>query len=174
MTLTLDEKAVVGRRVEFAYYRDKDTYLPGIITAITDDPASVRVRLDGARSTVACRADYEGIRYLDTVVPVPDLPMGAFTPTAADFHGPLYAGVPVCQLDDEDIVILTGDPDAARAALVAYCKAQDMDPEYGEEEPLQATWGVFEWQPEDAESPWLMTFDAKGADGAIQIHYLPA
>jgi hypothetical protein len=173
MTLTLHAQAVVGRRVEFAYYRDRDTYLPGIITAITDDPASVRVRLDGARSTVACRADYDGIRYLDTVVPVPDLPMGTFTPTVADFGGIAYANIPVCQLDDEDIVILTGDSDAARAALVAYCQAQGIDPEYAED-PLLATWAVFEWQPEDSESPWHVTFETEGADGAVQLHYLPA
>lgn len=168
------EAVVIGRRVEFAYYRDQATFLPGIITAITGDPASVRVRLDGKRNNVACRPDYDGIRYLDEVVPVPDLPMGAFTPNVADFGGIAYAGIPVCELDDEDIVILTGDPDAARAALVAYCKAQDIDPEYGDEELLHTSWAVFEWQPEDAESSWHVTFDAESVDGAVQIHYLPA
>lgn len=173
MKLTLQEKAVVGRRVEFAYYRDRDTYLPGIITAITDDPTILRIRLDGRRSNLACRPDYEGIRYLDKVVPVPDLPVGAFTPTIDDFGGIAYAGIPVCQLDDEDIVILADDSGAARAALVAYCKAQDIDPECAED-PLLGTWAVFEWQPEDAESPWHVTFDTKGVDGAVHIHYLPA
>ncbi|WP_097866547.1 hypothetical protein [Streptomyces sp. rh34] len=172
-TTALPAQAVIGRRVEFAYYRDQTTFLPGIITAITDDPASLRVRLDGKRNNVACRPDYDGIRYLDQVVPVPALPMGAFTPTVDDFDGATYAGVPVCQLDDEDIVILTADQDAARGALVAYCKAQDIDPEYAED-PLEAAWARFEWQPEDAESDWQVRFDAEGFDGAVQIHYLPA
>lgn len=171
---TLRAEAVVGRRVEFAYHRDLTTYLPGIITALTDDPASLRVRLDGRRTNLACCADYDGLRYLDEVVPVPNLPMGVFTPTVQDFGGIAYAGVPVCELDDEDIVILTADPVAARAALFAYCNGQDIDPEYGDEELLLATWAVFEWQPEDAESPWHVTFDAQGVDGAVQIHYLPA
>lgn len=170
------EKAVVGRRVEFAYYRDQDTYLPGIITAITDDPASLRVRLDGARSNLACRADYDGIRYLDQVVPVPALPMGRFHPTARDFDGATYAGIPVCEFEDEDIVLLTSDPADARAALLAYFQDQDMDPDHDRHDPdlMELRWVVFEWQPEDAECPWLMTFDAEGADMAIQIHYLPA
>ncbi|MEV3947001.1 hypothetical protein AB0K57_04965 [Streptomyces halstedii] len=172
-TVTRPAQAVIGRRVEFAYYRDQATFLPGIITAITDDPASLRVRLDGKRSNVACRPDYDGIRYLDEVTPVPALPMGAFTPTLQDFGGPAYAGIPVCQLDDEDIVILTGVPDAARDALVAYCEAQDIDPEYAAD-PLEAAWALFEWQPEDAESDWHVRFDAEGFDGAVQIHYLPA
>ncbi|MFF4943708.1 hypothetical protein [Streptomyces rubiginosohelvolus] len=173
MTVTLPAQAVIGRRVEFAYYRDQTTFLPGIITAITDDPASLRVRLDGKRNNLACRPDYDGIRYLDQVIPVPALPMGVFTPTAEDFGGITYADVPVCWLDDEDIVILTGDPDAARAALVAYCKAQDIDPEYAED-PLTAAWARFEWQPEDAESDWQVRFDGEDVDGAVQVHYLPA
>ncbi|WP_127468675.1 hypothetical protein [Streptomyces sp. B27] len=172
-TVTLPAQAVIGRRVEFAYYRDQTTFLPGIITAITDDPASLRIRLDGKRNNVACRPDYDGIRYLDQVTTVPALPMGTFTPTAEDFGGPTYAGIPVCQLDDEDILILTADQDAARAALVAYCKAQDIDPEYAED-PLTATWARFEWQPEDADVDWQVTFDDKPADGAVQVHYLPA
>ncbi|MFF8610850.1 hypothetical protein ACF06X_33630 [Streptomyces sp. NPDC015346] len=174
--ITLPPAAVVGRRVELAYYRDQDTYLPGIITTITDDPASLRVRLDGLRSTVACRADYEGLRYLDDVTPVPELPMGRFHPTVSDFDGATYAGIPVCQFEDEDIVLLTADPAAARAALLAYFQDQGMDPDSGFHDPdgVELRWVVFEWQPEDAECPWLMTFDVEGADMAIQIHYLPA
>ncbi|MFB7592384.1 hypothetical protein [Streptomyces sp. NPDC056169] len=172
----LPAEAVAGRRVEFAYYRDQDVYLPGIITAITDDPASLRVRLDGTRSNLACRADYEGIRYLDQVIPVPDLPMGRFHPTVRDFDGTLYAGIPVCEFEDEDIVLLTPDPTTARAALAAYLDDHGMDPEYHRHHPdcLELRWVVFEWQPEDAECPWLMTFGTGGADMAVQIHYLPA
>lgn len=176
MTDTLHTEAVVGRRVEFAYYRDKDTYLPGIITRITDDPASLRVRLDGARSNLAVPADYEGIRYLNEVVPVPALPMGRFHPTVADFDGSLYAGVPACEFEDGDIVILTADPETARAALPEYCKAMDMDPDYVDLalNQLNPRWVVFEWEPEDAECRWLMNFADEGADMAIHVHYLPA
>ena len=171
---TLPAGAVVGRRVEYAYHRDQNVYLPGIITAITDDPASLRVRLDGTRSTLACRADYDGIRYLDDVTPVPALPMGRFHPTARDFSG-TYAGIPVCEFEDGDIVLLTADPAAARAALLAYFQDQDMDPDYHDLDLLELRWVVFEWQPEDAECPWLMTFGAaEDDDMALQIHYLPA
>lgn len=176
MPVTLQEQAVVGRRVEFAYYRDQDVYLPGIITELTDDPASLQVRLDGDRSTVACRPDYDGLRYLDKVLPVPDLPMGRFTPTAADFHGTTYASIPVCQFEDEDITLLTADPDIARAALAAFFNTMGHDPDYDRHDParLQLAWVVFAWEPEDSDYPWFMNFAEEGDDMAIQIHYLPA
>ncbi|WP_329126167.1 hypothetical protein [Streptomyces sp. NBC_01353] len=174
MPITLHEKAVVGRRVEYAYHQD--VYLPGIITAITDDAASVRVRLDGTRSNLACRPDYEGLRYLDDVTPVPVLPMGRFQPTHRDLDGNTYRGVPACEFEDGDIVLLTSDPAAARAALLEYFRVHDLDPDYGLQDPdlLELRWAVFQWQPEDAECPWLATFDAEGADMAVQIHYLPS
>ncbi|MFF2411795.1 hypothetical protein [Streptomyces sp. NPDC058092] len=176
MISTLETKAVVGRRVEFAYYRDQDTYLPGIITAITEDPASLRIRLDGARSNLAVRPDYEGLRYLDEIAPVPALPMGRFHPAAGHFDDNTYAGVAVCQFEDEDIILATANPAAARAALAAYFKAQNMNPDHNRHDPdrLELAWVVFEWQPEDAECPWLMDFAQEGDDMAIQIHYLPA
>ncbi|MFB7312924.1 hypothetical protein [Streptomyces sp. NPDC056192] len=176
MTSTLAEKAVVGRLVEFAYHRVPNTYLPGIITAITDDPASLRIRLGNARSTIAVRANYENLRYLDQVIPVPELPMGRFHPTVGHFDGNTYAGVAACQFEDEDIILVTADPAAARAALAAYFEAQDMDPDYDRHDPdrLELAWVVFEWEPEDAEHPWLMDFAKQGDDMAIQIHYLPA
>lgn len=171
MTTALETKAVVGRRVEFAYYRDQDTYLPGIITAVTEDEASLRIRLDGARSNSAVRADYEGLRYLDLVQDVPALPMGRFHPTARDFGG-TWEGVPVCQFEDEDIVILTADCRPAAVALLAYCADMGIDSE--SLAPMETHWVVFEWQPEDDESQWLMHFAKQGDDMAIQIHYLPA
>jgi hypothetical protein len=34
---------------------------------------------------------------------------------------------------------------------------------------------VFEWEPEDAESPWTVSWDAaEGDDQAVHIYYLPA
>ncbi|MER5277747.1 hypothetical protein ABT025_18590 [Streptomyces sp. NPDC002809] len=173
MPNTLEAQAVVGRRVEFAYYRDQDTYLPGIITAITEDPASLRVRLDGARSNLACRPEYDGIRYLDEVVPVPDLPMGRFTPTAADFDGK-YASIPVVQFEEGDIVLLTTDNIKAREALAEFAEDMQIAPDYADPADLVTRSVVFEWQPEDAECPWLMDFAAPDADHAVRIHYLPA
>ncbi|MFI6653232.1 hypothetical protein ACIBI8_37285 [Streptomyces sp. NPDC050529] len=170
---TLQEQAVVGRRVEFAHYRDQDTYLPGIITAITEDPASLRIRLDGHRSSLACRPEYDGIRYLDEVGPVPDLPMGRFTPTAADFDGE-YAGIPVVQFEEGNTVLLTTDNDKAREALAAFAEDMQIAPDYADPADLVTRWVVFEWQPEDAECPWLMNFANPDADHALRIHYLPA
>ncbi|MFE9855574.1 hypothetical protein [Streptomyces sp. NPDC005780] len=170
---TLNAQAVVGRRVEFAYYRDQDTYLPGVITEIADDPASLRIRLDRDRYPVACRPDYEWIRYLDDVVPVPDLPMGRFTPTAADFDG-RYASIPVVQFEEGEIVLLTADNIKAGEALAEFAADMQIAPDYADPADLVLRWVVFEWQPEDAECPWLMSFADADADHAIHIHYLPA
>ncbi|WP_329203868.1 hypothetical protein [Streptomyces sp. NBC_01435] len=173
MTVALEDKAVIGRRVEFAYYRDQDVYLPGIITALTEDVASLRIRLDGARSNLAVRPDYEHLRYLDEVGPVPDLPMGRFTPTAADFDGE-YAGIPVVQFEEGETVLLTPDNSKARAALAEFAEDMQIAPDYADPAGLVTRSVVFEWQPEDAECPWLMDFADADADHAIQIHYLPA
>lgn len=179
MTSTVETKAVVGRRVEFAYHRslidDSATvYLPGVITALTEgEAACVRVRLDGTRSNLAVRPDDEGLRYLDEVGAVPELPMGRFHPTAKDVEGE-WEGVPVCQFEDEDMVALIADRDAAAQAITAYCTDMGMDMEFVDLSFLQARWVVFEWQPEDAECPWLMNWAAEGDDMAIQINYLPA
>ncbi|WP_327335867.1 hypothetical protein OG384_04335 [Streptomyces sp. NBC_01324] len=167
------EQAVVGRRVEFAYYWDQDTYLPGVITAITEDPASLRIRLDGTRSALACHPDYEGLRYLDQIAPVPDLPMGRFIPTPADFDGE-YAGIPAVQLEEGETVLLTTDNGKARAALAAFAEDMQIDPDYADPEDLVTRTVVFKWQSEDAECPWLMAFADEGDDMAVQIHYLPA
>jgi hypothetical protein len=181
MTITLEDLAVVGRRVEFAYYRslhdDFETlYLPGIITAVTDDVASLRVRLDGQRSNLTVRPDYEGLRYLEQVVPVPELPMGRFTPTVDDLEG-VWEGVPLCSIsEDGDLIVLTGDRVKAIAAARTYL--DEMGGVYLEDvdfDDIRAHWAVFEWEPEDAEFPWTVDWDAaEGDDHAIRIHYLPA
>jgi hypothetical protein len=181
MTSTLEDLAVIGRRVEFAYYRslhdDSETlYLPGIITAITDDPASLRVRLDGQRSNLPLRPDYEGLRYLEQVVPVPDLPMGRFIPTVDDLEG-VWEGVPLCSIgEDGDLIVLTGDRAKAIAAARTYLDEMGgVDLDYVDFDDIRAHWAVFEWQPEGAECPWLVDWDAaEGDDQAIRIHYLPA
>ncbi|MFJ3699543.1 hypothetical protein ACIPW9_36375 [Streptomyces sp. NPDC090052] len=176
METMLEAQAVVGRRVEFAYYRAPDTYLPGIITAIRDDAATLQVRLDGKRTTIPCPADYRGLRYLDQVEAVPTLPMGRFHPTAKDLGG-AWEGVPVCRMEEDDIVILTADRETARGAAAAYLREVCGDSDGVIREYLRSLtdrWVTFEWQPEDAEYPWLMVSAAEGDDQALHIHYLPA
>ena len=178
MTITaLTEKAVVGRRITLTYYRDLERsdvpVYPGIITGLVpDQEASVRVRLDGTRCNLHVRPGYEGLTYLDEVVPVPDLPMGRFTPTADDFGGD-WEGVPIVQCESEDIVILTVDQTRAAVALHAFCKDMGIDREYLP--AMRSRWAVFEWEPEDAELPWTVDWDAaEGDDQAVHIYYLPA
>lgn len=174
-TATLHPMDQAGRRVEFAFRSDPDRHLPGVITGIdtTQHKPVLKVRLDGTRSNLHVQADYDGLRYLDSLGPVPELPMGRFRPTAADLAG-AWAGVPVCQFEDEDVIVLTADRGAALRAITAYCTDMDWDMEFESLDCLVARWVVFEWQPEDAEGPWLMYFAAEGDDMALQIHYLPA
>ena len=176
MLNTTTEKAVVGRRVELALYRDPTNYLPGIITAVTDDKAALQIRLDGKRYNIPTRTDHEFLRYLDEVVDVPALPMGPFTPTAKDMLG-VWAGVPLSTIgeDGEDLIILTGDKDKAQAAGIAYANEIGLDLSAVDFEALQACWAVFTWEPEDAECPWTVNWAAAESDEkAVRIHYLPA
>jgi hypothetical protein len=186
MTSTLTEKAVAGRRVEYAYHQsltdDRATlYAPGIITGTEpgyNGALLAKVRLDGQRSNLLVPVDYDGLRYLDQVVPVPDLPMGRFTPVADDMNG-FYerAGVLVAAIgeDGEALIILTGDRDKAFAAASAYGEEIGYDPDYVALEHLESCWAVFEWQPEDSEYPWAVRWPApESEDQAIHIHYLPA
>lgn len=180
MTSSLVQKAVVGRRVTLTYYRDlqlpNPPVHPGIITSVTEDQAGVRIRLDGKRYNLPARADYRGLTYLDEVVPVPALPMGRFTPTAADLLG-VWEGVPLSTIgeDGEDLILLTGDLAKARAAAMAYDQEVGVHPDSANYDRIQACWAVFEWEPEDAEYPWTVRWDAaEGDDQAIRIHYLPA
>lgn len=184
MTVTLTEKAVVGRRVTFTYYRDLDQTdgpaYPGIITGTEpgyNGGLMARIRLDGKRSNLSIPVGYEGITYLDEVTEVPDLPMGRFHPTVDDFGDAWEGGdgtfVPILQCESEDIVILTDDRRSAAVALDAFCKDMGIDREYLP--AMQPRWAVFEWEPEDAEYPWTVNWDAaEGDDQALHIYYLPA
>lgn len=180
MTSTLTEKAVVGRRVTLTYYRDlrladPPTH-PGIITGVGEDKASLWIRLDGKRYNLAARTDFEGLTYLDEVVPVPALPMGRFAPTAADMAG-VWEGVPLSTVgeDGEDLILLTDDADKARAAAVAYDQEVGVHPDSANYDLLRPRWVVFEWEPEDSEAPWSVRWDAnEGDDMAVHIYYLPA
>ncbi|MER6092518.1 hypothetical protein [Streptomyces bluensis] len=179
MTSTLTDKAVVGRRVEFAFYREQATYWPGIITALTGDSASLRIRLDGTRSNLAVQPDYEHLRYLDQITDVPELPMGRFQPTVEVLDGE-WEGVPICSLGEDGALIALTD-DLAKAVTAMNTYRRDMagclyDPEFDTvtADGPEAHWAVFEWEPEDAECPWLMSRAQEGDEMAVHIHYLPA
>ena len=176
---TTHSKAEIGRRVLFTRYSDLNNpnrpQTPGIITGLNPQQgASVKIRLDGRRSTFYCRPDFEGLRYLDQVVPVPELPMGRFKPTPDDVEG-VWEGVPVCSIsEDGDIVLLTTDRDAAVRAATAYLKDAWADLDFVHWDALQLRWAYFEWQPEDAECEWFMHWTHEGDDHALHLYYLPA
>jgi hypothetical protein len=181
-TQTVYPKAEAGRRVLYTRYRDlpQGPEYPGVITSVDpDEPgASLLVRLDGTRSNLFVRPNYEGLRYLDEVGPVPELPMGRFTPVASDTNG-FYetAGVLLAVIgeDGEDFVILTGDQDKAREAVTVYAAEIGMDLDFIDFGLLHPYWAVFEWEPEDAECPWTVRWDASESDDqAVHIFHLPA
>ncbi|MEU9218830.1 hypothetical protein AB0D47_20040 [Streptomyces sp. NPDC048376] len=185
MTATLENLAVTGRRIEFAYHRSliDDTatlWAPGIITGTEtglNGSLLARVRLDGRRSSLTIPVAYEGLRYLDEVVTVPELPMGRFLPTADEAAFYEKAGVVIAPIgeDGEELVILTGDLGKARAAALAHARDIDLDEDYIDLGALKAAWAVFEWEPEDGECLWTVRLDAcEGDDMAVRVHYLPA
>lgn len=79
----------------------------------------------------------------------------------------------VSPLADGDVIVLTADRAKALAAATTYLveEAQVVLELYRLED-LKDRWAYFEWQPEDAECPWLMHWAEPGDDMAIQIHYL--
>lgn len=182
MSSTVTEQAVAGRRIEFTYYRDRNQpeppAYPGIITGTEPGYGGqtvALVRLDGTRSTLHVPADSRGLTYLDEVVPVPDLPMGRFQPTADHMMG-VWEGVPLSTIgeDGEDLILLTADRDKAVAAAKAYDAEVGVHPDSVNYDRIRLCWAVFEWEPEDAECPWNVRWDAaEGEDQAIRIHYLP-
>lgn len=175
-TETAHPKAQAGRRVTFTHHYNPIAH-PGIITNVLGN--AVRVRLDGQRSNLHVPIDFEGLRYLAEVVPVPVLPMGRFRPTAEDLGDFVYDGVAVVGFDEEeDAIVLTDDPDKAVAAASTYlrevCDIDDASTVRDEVKHLRKRWVVFEWQPEDAECPWLMDWASEGDEMAVQLYYLPA
>ncbi|MFI8792633.1 hypothetical protein [Streptomyces sp. NPDC055105] len=183
MTITVEDLAVEGRRIELTYYRDLNDPAqpahPGIITGVNADKASLWIRLDGTRCNLAARTDFEGLRYLDEVVPVPALPMGRFTPERSDTNG-FYEkdGVLLAAIgkDREDLIVIAEGREKAIAVARAYLDDQAwVDLDYVDFDNIRAHWAVFEWEPEGAESPWTVRWDAaEGDDQAVRIHYLPA
>lgn len=189
MTSTLAEKAVTGRRVELTPYRDlpDGPARPGIIVdtapGFGDDTLAL-VRLDGKRATHPVPVDYKGLRYLDEVVPVPDLPAGPFIPTAA-YPDPVAfverAGVFVTAVgeDGEDLIALTTDRTVAETAIRARAVEVGFDVDYLDFDRMQPRWGVFDWEPYDPERPWaaddwFVSWDAsEGDEKAVHIFHLP-
>lgn len=183
MTSTLTEKAVVGRRIEFTYFRElkqpNPQAFPGIITGTEPGYSGnllALIRLDGTRSTLRTPIDYQGLTYLDEVTEVPDLPMGPFTPVADDRHGLwekdgiLYATIGE---DGYDLVLITTDQTAALAVARAHLEDSLGDLDYVDFDRMTGYQAVFEWEPEDAECPWTVRWPADGYEKAVHIYYLP-
>lgn len=181
-TTTLEDLAVVGRRLLFTRFRElgDGPEHPGIITGLeTGDSGALRalIRIDGTRSTLSTPVDYEGLTYLDEVVDVPDLPMGPFTPVADDRNairehdGVLYAQVGE---DGEWLVVITDD--LAAAKNVARWHAKDIGLALDEDDldAFEAEWSVFEWQPENAECPWTVRPAEDGEILAVHTYGLYA
>jgi hypothetical protein len=182
-TITVHAQAVIGRRIEFAYYSSRHSpeptvWHPGIITELNpglNGTVLAHLRLDGTRrSALHIPVDSEGLRYLDEVTTVPALPMGRFAPTAAELKAETYEGVPVFELEDGDLVILTDDRDRAGRVLAAYAKAHAWVIDGLGPDRLKAQWVVFEWAPEDAEYDWHMNDADQGDEHAVHTYYLPA
>lgn len=182
--VNLPAEAVVGRRVAFTYYRDLRNVSPdqvGVITAIdTEEPSRIlKIRLDGSRSNLHVQPDYEGLRYLDQVGPVPTLPMGRFIPSTKDVGFDYeYEGVLVVEFEEGDMAALTADREKATAAAATYLREvaglEDESDVRDETDSLRPLWVFFEWEPENAECAWRMHAASEGDDQAIQVHYLPA
>lgn len=183
MTTITHPLAVVGRRIEFTYYRDlkrpNPPTHPGIITRLTPSqgaPVSVSLRLDGTRTSLHIPPNYQGLRYLDQVVPVPVLPSGPFKPTLTDVGGFEWEGVPAFEITDDVVIALTPDRAKAVAAMNAYFVLTLGIHDYNitlHTRGLRYGLGRFEWEPEDADLPWTMRLTAGPDDFTVPLHYLP-
>ncbi|QBJ94460.1 hypothetical protein D0Z67_29260 (plasmid) [Streptomyces seoulensis] len=172
-------QAIEGRRVTLNYTNNPKTH-PGVITrteTTTNGVLLTLVRLDGHRSSIAIPADHDGLRYLNEVGPIPDLPMGRFQPStrhpAMDWE---YDGVIVLEFEDGDIAAITGDRIKAVAAVATYLRERhDLDETAIGKElvELKLKEVVFEWEPEGAECAWLMQWADRDPE-ALPVHYLPS
>ncbi|MEU1599578.1 hypothetical protein ABZ468_43950 [Streptomyces sp. NPDC005708] len=160
-----------GRRITFASHKEPKTVYPGVITRV--DGSTLDVRLDGQRSNLRVHADYAGIQYLNEIGPVPELPMGPFHPTAADFANVQYDGVLLAECADGDLIALTPDPVQAVAAMNAHLRQKGLDAELATDD-VQRRWAVFKWQPPESECPWTVDWADADAAMAVPLHYLPA
>jgi len=170
-----------GRRVTFTGFASTPTPRPGVITATDGD--ALLIRLDGhrfnLRITPATLPPTKHLHLLDEIGPVPVLPMGRFTPVPDDYAGIWeHDGVVYVTTGEEgeNVLVITLDRDTAVAVMTAHFTdiGYDVDRDDVNFDLLEPLWAVFEWQPEDADSPWLWSEAKQGDDLAVHVYYLPA
>lgn len=168
-----------GRRITFTGFASTPTPRPGVITAIDGD--ALLIRLDGHRFNLRITPDLlpptKHLHLLDEIGPVPALPMGRFTPVPDDCAGIWeHDGTPYVTVGEEgeNVLVITGDRNTAIAVMTGHFTDMDIDLKYVDFDSMQGLWAVFEWQPEDADSPWLWSEAKQGDDLAVHAYYLPA
>lgn len=169
-----------GRRIIFSGFASDPTPRPGVITGITDAGALL-VRLDGMRSSLHIVPDLlpdtKHLHLLNEIGPVPDLPMGPFTPVADDKNaiyehgGVLYAAIGE---DGEDLIVVTEDLDVAKKVARVYAEDADLYLDDAALEGFRGEWSQLVWEPEDAECPWVWAPANKDDEHAVHVFYLPA
>lgn len=173
---TATPTAEPGRRLTFSGYGSNPTPRPGVITGIDGD--ALLFRLDGMRSTLRITSNRlpasKSLHLLNEIGPVPALPMGRFAPTAENLKAETYEGVPVVELEDGDLAILSKDRELAGRALAAYAEDHDWVLDGLGAGALKSRWVAFEWEPEDSDYDWLMGDVEQGADQAVHVYYLSA
>jgi hypothetical protein len=100
-------------------------------------------------------------------------PTGRFKPTLEDLGGFAWEGVPVCQIDDGILIALTINRGKAVAALNAYlllALGVHDAPIHGRDVTLRYGIGVFEWEPEDADTPWSVRLVPKPDPTTVHLH----
>lgn len=165
-----------GRRVIFIGYGSDPTPRPGIITALDTDGIPL-IRLDGQRCNIRINPNRlppnKHLHLLNHTGPVPALPMGRFTPTAHNLKANEYDGIPVIELDGDQVVAITDDINRAIHAITHYGNDHDWAHINITADRLRPEWVAFEWQPEGSECEWL-TLDAEpGDDKAVHTYRLP-
>jgi len=180
-TASLEDLAVIGRRVLFTYHRDLGTgpEHPGIITGteVGFGVTVALVRLDGKRSPLSVPTDYEGLTYLDQVVDGPALPTGSFIPVANDKNaiqehdGVLYAQTGE---DGEYLVVVTDDLEAAKKVARHHAKSIGLSLTEDDLEAFDGELSTFVWEPEGAECPWVVGPAEDGDENAVHTFTLYA
>ncbi|MFZ3592271.1 hypothetical protein [Streptomyces sp. BH104] len=170
--------AVPGRRIIFSGFASDPTPRPGVITGLDGD--ALLIRLDGTRYNLhivpALLPDTKHLHLLNEIGPVPDLPMGPFTPTAHvrnsiyELDGVLYAAVGE---DSEDLIVVTDDLDVAKKVARVHAENTDLDLDDTVLNGFRGEWSQFVWEPENAECPWIWTPASKDAEHAVHVYYLP-
>ncbi|MEU5360216.1 hypothetical protein ACFY9R_29100 [Streptomyces albidoflavus] len=165
-----------GRRVIFIGYGSDPTPRPGIITALDTDGIPL-IRLDGHRCNLRINPNRlppnKHLHLLNHTGPVPALPMGRFQPTAHNLKADEYDGIPVIELDGDQVIAITDDINQALHAITHYGNDHDWAHINITADRLRSEWVAFEWQPEDAEYEWLTIDASPGDDKAVHTYRLP-